>query len=416
MTDSEQIRASKPGSRPPQIALFTGGIDKHYANGLCQSLATRGIAVEMICNSETITDETRKLPGVRLLSLYETFRGRQTRFRKVLGVLGVYVQLIRYATGSSAPVFHILWNYKFPLFDRTLLLLYYKAIGKRLVFTAHNVNAGARDGANTLLNRLSLRAQYRYVDRIFVHTEKMKREIVDDFGGHEEDINVIPFGTYDVVPQTTLTSEEAKQRLGLRQTDRTLLFFGRILPYKGIDLLVNAFLRIAPKDPNYRLVVAGEPMKEGERQWREVQQRIEQSPVREQVVQHIGYIEDREIEIFFKGADVLVLPYKQIFQSGVLFMSYSFGLPVIATDIGSFGQDVISGTNGYVCRPNDPQDLARAIEEYFSSRLFQSLAQQRAKIKMSIQKSHSWEIASAKTSDVYAELLSNTELKMSRLE
>jgi glycosyltransferase involved in cell wall biosynthesis len=326
-----------------------------------------------------------------------------------VAVLGVYFRLLRYAVVSRAPIFHILWNYKIPVLDRTLLLICYKVLGRRLVFTAHNVNAGARDGADTLINRISLRAQYRLVDHVFVHTEKMKKEIVDEFGTRPENITVIPFGTYDVVPQTSLTSAEAKQQLGLRNTDRTLLFFGRIVPYKGIDLLVDAFLRIAPKAADYRLVIAGDLMKEAEQQWRDVQQRIEQSSVSSQIVQRIGHIPDGEIEVYFKAADVLALPYTQIFQSGVLFMSYSFGLPVIATDVGSFGEDVIAGVTGCVCRPNDPEDMARAIEEYFSSDLFNFLDEQRLRIKRSIQETHSWDIAATKTSDIYAQLSRNKE-------
>jgi len=393
----------------PQVALFTGGIDKHYACGLSRSLAMSGTSVQMICSSEMITEEVRYFPGVSCLSLYETFPAKANRFRKLLAVLRVYLRFFFYAIGSDAPIFHILWNYKLTLFDRTLLLAYYKLLGKRLVFTAHNVNAGSRDGNDTLLNRVSLRAQYRLVDHIFVHTELMRKEIVDEFGARPENITVIPFGTYDVVPQTAITSSEAKQRLGLRNTDRTLLFFGRIVPYKGLNLLVDAFLRIAPMNANYKLVIAGELMKEAEQQWRDVQNRIEQSSLSDQIIQRISHVPDNEIEIYFKAADVLALPYTQIFQSGVLFMSYSFGLPVIATDVGSFRQDVIAGVTGYVCRPSDPEDLARAIEEYFSSELFSALNDQRIRIRKSIKESNSWQIAATKTSHLYAQLSRDKE-------
>ena len=71
----------------------------------------------------------------------------------------------------------------------------------------------------------------------------MKDQLVETFGVREEKITIIPFGTYDMVPQSTLTSAEAKQRLGLQDPNRTILFFGRITPYKGVDLLVDAFTR-----------------------------------------------------------------------------------------------------------------------------------------------------------------------------
>jgi D-inositol-3-phosphate glycosyltransferase len=206
-----------------------------------------------------------------------------------------------------------------------------------------------------------------------------------------------------------MRAAEAKKRLGVKGSEKALLFFGRIAPYKGIDLLVDAFLRLAPKDPRYRLIIAGEPMKDAESQWRSAQVAIEQSASKDRVIQHTRFIGDSEIELYFKAADVLVLPYTQIFQSGVLFMSYSFGLPVIGTDVGSLAHDIIEGETGFVCRPGDAEDLARAIESYFSSDFFKSLDDRRGKIKEFIHASHSWEKAGCKTVEVYERLTRRKE-------
>jgi D-inositol-3-phosphate glycosyltransferase len=383
------------------VALLTGGIDKSYASGLSTCLASAGITLDVICNSEMDTEEMRVHRGLRLLTLYRTPSAGRGVVRRLLACLLVYARLIRYALTCSAQVFHILWNYKLALFDRTVLLLYYKLLGKRLVFTAHNVNAAERDGSDSVLNRWSLRLQYRLVDHIFVHTDQMKSQLVERFAVPGTKVTIIPFGIYDMVPQTSITPAESRQRLGLRGTDRTLLFFGRIVPYKGLDLLVDAFGRLAVQKLDYRLLIAGEPMKEAEQHWRQVRQTIEQSSMRDQVTQHIRHIPDDEIELYFKAADALVLPYRHIFQSGVLFMAYSFGLPVIATDVGSFRQDIIPGTTGVICQSDDPQDLARAIETYFASELFEHLDQRRIGIQNLIHADHSWEIVASRTAEVY---------------
>ena len=81
-----------------------------------------------------------------------------------------YLRLLKYAVVAKPRIFHILWNNKFELFDRTLLMLYYRLLGRRVVLTAHNVNAAKRDGRDSLLNRLTLWVQYRLSDHIFVHT------------------------------------------------------------------------------------------------------------------------------------------------------------------------------------------------------------------------------------------------------
>ena len=106
------------------------------------------------------------------------------------------------------------------------------------------------------------------------------------------------------------------------------------------------------------------------------------SLIAEQIILRTQFIPDREMEVYLKAADVLVLPYKEIFQSGVLFLAYSFGLPVVATDVGSFREEIVEGQTGFLCRPGDPADLARTpSQRYFASELYRNLGAERQKIK-----------------------------------
>jgi glycosyltransferase involved in cell wall biosynthesis len=109
--------------------------------------------------------------------------------------------------------------------------------------------------------------------------------------------------------------------------------------------------------------------------------------------------------MYFKAADVAVLPYTEIFQSGILFLAYSFGLPVIATDVGSFGENIIEGRTGLVCKPCDPDDLAAAIQRYFDSDLFRELELRRKEIQDYALSKHSWEVVGDLTRNVYSGLL-----------
>jgi D-inositol-3-phosphate glycosyltransferase len=126
---------------------------------------------------------------------------------------------------------------------------------------------------------------------------------------------------------------------------------------------------------------------------------------RGRVVEKIQYVPDADTELYFKAADVLVLPYTKVFQSGVLFLSYSFGLPVIATNAGSFEDDVIVGSTGFLCKRCDPVDLAQAIEKYFESELFKSLETQRQRIREHVRALHSWEFVGEATRNVYSSWL-----------
>ena len=117
------------------------------------------------------------------------------------------------------------------------------------------------------------------------------------------------------------------------------------------------------------------------------------------------FIPDEETELYFKAADVLVLPYTHIYQSGVLFLGYSFGLPVIASDVGALRQDIVENKTGYVFKAEDPADLARNIERYFASELYANLNSHRQEIRDYATERHSWDMVSEVTRDVYARLL-----------
>src|SRR4030095_12541406 len=146
---------------------------------------------------------------VKFLNLRGGHRPEASQLAKVLRVLKYYARLIGYAAMAQPKLFHILWNNKFQVFDCTLLMLYYKLLGKKIVFTAHNVNAGKRDLNDSWLNRLSLNIQYRLSDHIFVHSESMKRQLVSEFAIAERKVSAIPFGINNTVPNTAISTTAA---------------------------------------------------------------------------------------------------------------------------------------------------------------------------------------------------------------
>ncbi len=386
------------------VALLTGGSDRPYVFGLTTSLMSQGAALDLIGSDELDCAEFCGKPGVNFLNLRGSQRPDATFASKVSRVSMYYAKLIRYAATAKPRVFHILWNNKFESFDRTLLMLYYRFLGKRIVLTAHNVNAGKRDSQDTHLNRLTLRIQYRLADRIFVHTEKMKVELIEEFGVQGSRVTVIPFGINNAVPNTPMTPGDAKQRLGIREGEKAILFFGRITPYKGLEYMIAAFRQILARRDDYRLIIAGRP-DSCEGYWKAIRESIREDVQGGRVLLRAEFIPDDETEVYFKAADVLVLPYREIYQSGVLFLGHSFGLPVLAADVGSLKGEIVDGETGFVFRAEDPDDLASAIERYFASDLYADLNGRRQQIRNYATKRHSWDVVSQVTISVYADLL-----------
>jgi D-inositol-3-phosphate glycosyltransferase len=387
-----------------KVAILSGGRDKPYALGLAQALAQKGVALDFIGSDQFRVSALLDNPRVRFLNL----RGDQeptSVLRKALRVSRYYYRLIRYATASEPTLFHILWNNHFEHFDRTILVLYYRVRGKRLVFTAHNVNAGRRDGNDSWLNRLSLRFQYRWVDHVFVHTCRMKQELMDEFDVAAGKITVIPFGLNSTIPRTALTPQRAKERLGLTNQNRVVLFFGNIAPYKGLHHLVRAFATVLASSADYRLVIAGSPKKGSEEYWADIRRTIQHMNIDSRVLVRDEFIPDDEIELYFKAGDLLVLPYTHIFQSGVLFLGYNFGLPALVADVGALKENLVQGTEAMVFRSGDEVDLGAAIERYFASDLYATLESHREHIREAASMRYSWNRAAELMTGAYASVL-----------
>jgi len=392
-----------PSARNSGVAVLTAGQDRPYALGLASALIAQKIPFDFIASNFLDSPELRNNPLVRFLNLRGDQNADAPMMIKMQRVLIYYIRLMAYAATSQRKVFHILWNNKFEVFDRTLLLLYYKLCGKRLTFTAHNVNKNKRDNNDSWWNRFTLGIQYRLLDHIFVHTEQMRQELLTDFGVPSRKISVIPFGINSTVPNTALTPAEARSKLGLAPQEKTLLFFGHIAPYKGVEYLIEAVHQLAQSGENYRVIIAGRP-KGSEAYWAGIHQRIIDTGLSKSVIQRIEFVPDEDTEIYFKAADVFVLPYTHIFQSGVLFLGYNFGLPVIATDVGSLREDIVEGETGYVCKPKDAAELARCIQCHFRSPLYLDLETQRKKIRHHAHERYSWGKVGAITSAVYRSL------------
>jgi glycosyltransferase involved in cell wall biosynthesis len=386
-----------------QISVLTAGRDRPYALGLAAALAAAGANFDFVGSDEVDSPELHLSPRIHFLNL----RGDQSvdagAFRKMIRVLNYYGRLICYAFIAQPKVFHILWNNKFEWFDRTALMMFYKLLGKKIVFTAHNVNALARDGGDSFLNRATLKFQYGRCDHIFLHTQRMQTELIEGFGVPKGKTTVIPFGLNSTVPDTVLTPEAARQRLGLGPRDKVLLFFGNLAPYKGVEFLVDAFLEIAARAPEFRLIIAGRP-KGSEDYWAGLQSKINGSPLRDRFLLRIEFVPDAETEIYFKAADVLVLPYTHIFQSGVLFLGYNFGLPAIVADVGALREEIVEGRTGHVFPPRDTAGLVRAIDQYFSGELYANLKQRRQDIRIYARERYSWSEVARLTTAVYARL------------
>jgi glycosyltransferase involved in cell wall biosynthesis len=383
-----------------KISLLTGGGEKHYQLGLISGLIAADIDVEFIGNDEISNSDLLNHSNVTFYNL----RGNQNHYapikEKVARILRYYYKLIKYAVQTDSKIFHIQWLNKFYFFDRTILMLLYKLLGKKIVFTAHNINAKKRENRDNFINRLSLKIHYALCDSIIVHTKIMKDELINDFNTDPDKIYVICHGLNSTAPIRGVTQSEARNHLGVTQHCKCILFFGCIDYYKGLDVLCKAFYKLSYKCKDYFLIIAGRD-KDCPEYVKESIGYIDKPDLSGQWLLKNDFIPDDDLECYFSAADCIVLPYRKIYQSGVIFLAYRFGLPIIATDVGSFKEDIIQGETGFICKNNSDEGLSETINDYFNNELYLNLKNNRGIIKRIANEKYSWEKIGFKTYNVY---------------
>lgn len=211
-----------------------------------------------------------------------------------------------------------------------------------IVFTVHDPRQHMGDCGAKNTPQWVMDFGYRRADKVIVHGSQLKQVLFDELKISKDDIHVIPhiaIGERDLVAAGPETNE--------------LLFFGRIWPYKGLDCLIRAEPLITRECPNAKIVICGKG--EGFDRYREMMSNPDQFIV------HNRWISDDERRDFFQRASIVVLPYVEATQSGVVPVAYAHSKPVIATRTGGLPDVVDHGKTGLLVEPKDETELAAAI-------------------------------------------------------
>jgi glycosyltransferase involved in cell wall biosynthesis len=209
-----------------------------------------------------------------------------------------------------------------------------------VVFTAHDLAGMLSRRRETWLRVLET------VDRVVVHS----RRGVDDLTQL-----AVPRERIARIPHPVFESPGPAGDGG--RPGQTLLFFGLIRAYKGVDLLLRALPLVARERPDVRLVVAGDPLVPVE----PLRRLATELGVSERIDWRLGFLPEDEVEAVLADASVVVLPYRRrVDASGVLALAVGHGLPIVASDVGSLGETVEEFGAGEVVPPEDVEALAAA--------------------------------------------------------
>ena len=177
-----------------------------------------------------------------------------------------------------------------------------------------------------------------------------------DYGISSDRISLISHGSLDFHVQTQIDRDNIRLELGIGPSQKVILLFGAIRPYKGVDTALQAFSEVLPEVPDALLFIAGKLWQK----WKPYQQLIEDLGINDSVKTCLEYIPSGDIHKYFEAADLVILPYHHFdSQSGVGSTAVSFHKPMIVSDVGGL-PDLVKDCR-YVIPPKDPKALARSI-------------------------------------------------------
>lgn len=227
--------------------------------------------------------------------------------------------------------------------------------GARILYVCHNVLPHERFLGDRALVKWALRKGNGYI----VQSRTDEADLKKLYPRALLERAVHP--TYNAFRFSGMGKAEARERLGLSNEEKVLLFFGFIREYKGLKHLIRAIPLISVSLDNVNLLIVGDFGGDKEAYMKLIQE----NEVQEAVTIRDGYIPDQEVEPYFAACDLVVLPYESATQSGIVQLAYGFEKPVIVTAVGGLPDVVKNGKTGYVVPPFSPEDLAGAVIRYF---------------------------------------------------
>jgi len=331
-----------------------GGAFHLYTFGQSIGLINNGVDVSLYTNNDT---SNPKISGVKFFTFYKNIF--KSKFRVISGIkwiIGTILSVFHARfSGISIFHFHIFYTNILVLFN----LLFVKILFGKVVLTVHDVSSFSNSSNSSIIGKLV----YKLTDRIMTHNEFSKSEIINMNANLSSCISIVPHGNYTPFINVQYDKEKSKEQLGIPNNRRILLFFGMIKKVKGLEILLSALKGVIKRNPDVLLVIAGKPW---ENDFSNYQKIIDKNNLSEYILLHTKFIDQEDVEHYYCASDLVVLPYKKNYQSGVLMMTLSYERPALVSDLPPLKEIISDNENGFLFKTENVSDLTSRINSILS--------------------------------------------------
>ena len=330
-----------------------GSSHHFYLFGQAEGLAGNDVSISLYTNNET---DNPNIDGVHFFRFYKNIF--KSKFKFISGIKWIIGSILSIfharALGSSIFHFHIFYTNSLILFN---LLLVNLIFGK-VVLTVHDVSSLANASNLSIIKNMI----YKQADLILTHNEFSKSQIIKTNPNLSSLISIVPHGNYIPFINVNNDKKKSRKRLEISPEKKVLLFFGMIKKVKGLDILLHALKDVIKEHPDVLLLIAGKPW---ENDFANYQRIIDKNNLSEYCLLHTKFIPDADVKHYYSAADLVVLPYKKIYQSGVLVMTLSYGKPALVSNLPPLKEIVTDMDTAFLFESGNPISLAKKINLIF---------------------------------------------------
>ena len=367
-----------------------GGAFHLYTFGQSIGLINSSVDVSIYTNNETTNP---KIKGLNFFRFYKNiFTSRSKLMNGIKWILGSILSVFHARlSGVSIFHFHIFYINILVLFN----LLLVKLVFGKIVLTIHDVRSLSHSSESSILRNMI----YKLTDLLLTHNEFSKSEIIKINPNLSSSIYIVPHGNYIPFINAKNDKKESRKRLEISNNKKVLLFFGMIKKAKGLDVLLHALKDIIKENPDVLLLIAG---KSWENDFSNYQSIIDENNLSDYCLLHIRFIPHADVEHYYCAADLVVLPYTKIYQSGVLMMTLSYGKPALVSDLPPLKEIVTDMKTAFLFESENIISLAEKLNSILLNP--EKLEKVRINGEKLINKKYDWDEIGRQTKQVYESL------------